>query len=93
MLVCNSWHYITCRQQSNSCGIVKVLFHMGEQSVELHSWGKGFLVATLRQLVQDAWQRPPYKPSQEKIIYNTTSGPTREGVFQSRLKTFSLGHK
>lgn len=42
MLVCNSWHYITCRQQSNSCGIVKVLFHMGEQSVELHSWGKGF---------------------------------------------------
>lgn len=32
MLVCNSWHYITCRQQSNSCGIVKVLFHAGEQS-------------------------------------------------------------
>lgn len=35
MLVCNSWYYITCRQQSNSCGIVEVLFHKGEQTVEL----------------------------------------------------------
>lgn len=42
MLVCNSWHYITCRQQSNSCGIVKVLFHMSEQSVEFHSH-RGFV--------------------------------------------------
>lgn len=43
MLVCNSWHYITCPQQSNSCDIVKVLFHMGEQSVELHSLEGGFV--------------------------------------------------
>lgn len=77
MLVCNSWHYITCRQQSNSCGIVKVLFHMGEQSVELHSWGKGFWWQHGRQLVQDAWQRPPYKPSQE-LFCNTTPGPATE---------------
>ena len=76
MLVCNSWHYITCRQQSNSCGIVKVLFHMGEQSVELHSWGKGFSVAALRQLVQDVWQRPPRSAQSRKPTFsNTTSGP------------------
>lgn len=92
MLVCNSWHYITCRQQSNSCGIVKVLFHMGEQSVELHSWGKGVLVASWRQLVQDAWQRPPHKPSQD-LFCHTSSGPAAEGAPQNPLKIFSLEHK
>lgn len=48
MLVCNSWHYITCRQQSNSCGIVKVLFHMGEQSVEFHSWRQVLLTTRMQ---------------------------------------------
>lgn len=48
MLVCNSWHYITCRQQSNSCGIVKVLFHMGEQSVEFHSWRQDLLTTWMQ---------------------------------------------
>lgn len=56
MLVCNSRHYIRCRQQSNSCGIVKVLFHTGEQSVELHYWGKGFGCRTTETTLYALWR-------------------------------------
>jgi len=77
MLVCNSWHYITCRRQSNSCGIVKVLFHTGEQSVELHSWEGGGGGATWRQLVQDARRRDHLIKSP---LNNTTSGPDIDGA-------------
>lgn len=89
MLVCNSWHYITCRQQSNSCGIVKVLFHMGEQSVELHSWGKGFWWER-----GDSWSKMHGRdhPTSQVENYSATH-PLQKVHLKIHPQKFSLEHK
>lgn len=53
--------------------------------------GEGVLVATWRQLLQDAWQRPPHKPSQE-LFCNTASGPDLQKV-QLRTEMMLLDHR
>lgn len=51
--------------------------------------GEGVLVATWRQLVQDARQRPPYKPTEE-LFCNATSGPNIEGATQKSSHNIQL---
>lgn len=84
MLVCNSWHYITCRQQSNSCGIVKVLFHTGEQSVEFHSRRK-VLLTTWMQSVHDRCRH------HSKILPKKKTKTSEDQFMWHRENTWSLG--